>query len=145
VTSANHPEPQHAIVSEAKTAARALVASGAATIADAAFYNLMLTLLSGRYTWSAIAGAVAGAITNFTLSRTWVFAGSSKRIDRQALEYALGSFLTYVVLQGSLWLLIEKAEINARLAWIPAKVIAWCLVSYPFSRLIVFSKARGPR
>jgi putative flippase GtrA len=136
---------QATLAAEAKIAARALIASGAATLADAAAYNVMLTVLGGRYTWSAIAGAVGGAITNFLLSRTWVFPGSSKRIDRQALEYALGSFLTYLVLQGSLWLLIEKAEVNARLAWIPAKVVAWGLVSYPFSRLIVFAKVRGTR
>jgi putative flippase GtrA len=127
---------------EARVAARALVSSTAATAADGLMYFATLLLLRGSYTVAAILGAVLGAITNFLISRYWAFPPTLKRIDYQAFQYAIGSGLTYLALQASLMLLIEVLHVDERAAWFPAKVIAWVLVSYPFSRLVAFSRSR---
>lgn len=131
-----------ALAGEAMVAARALVASAIATAVDGVIYNAVLTVSDGRYAVAAALGAVLGAITNFLICRYWVFPPTIKRIDHQALQYLAGSVLTYLALQISLTALIEGLHVDPRLAWIPAKGVAWALVSYPFSRLVAFSRAR---
>jgi putative flippase GtrA len=128
---------------EVKLFARATVCSVAATIADGLVYEAVLFLghNAGRlYVVAAILGAVAGAVTNFLLSRYWAFKQTEKHIGLQAAQYALASFLTYLALQGSLALLVEVAHVDARLAWVPAKLFAWLAVSYPMARFYVFGR-----
>jgi putative flippase GtrA len=130
------------VAGEAKMAFRALVASGVATLVDGLIYNAVLVALAGNYTVAAILGAVIGAITNFLISRYWVYPPTGKRIDYQALQYVAGSVLTYLALQASLMLQIEVMHIDEHLAWFPAKAVAWGLVSYPFSRFVAFARSR---
>jgi putative flippase GtrA len=128
-------------VAEARMAARALVSSGIATLIDGIVYNTSLVAVNGRYTIAAILGALLGAVTNFLISRYWVFPPTMKRIDHQALQYMIGSLLTYFALQASLMLFIEGMHMDEHIAWFPAKVVAWVLVSYPFSRFVAFKDA----
>jgi putative flippase GtrA len=85
---------------------------------------------------------VLGAITNFTLNRWWAFLGQRTPLPAQALRYVVGSALTLLVLQGMLWLLVERGAIAADRAWLPAKIITWAAFSYPYQRLLVFAGAR---
>ncbi len=119
---------------------RATISSTVATIVDGVIYQLVLTVASGRFALAAAAAAVLGALTNFTLNRMWAFPPGSRTLTAQLALYVLGSVMTYGMLQLSLWILIERLAVNARIAWIPAKVVAWSLVSYPFQRIIVFAR-----
>lgn len=130
--------PGLSAVGEAKVAARALLASAVATLVDGAVYNGLLWVQRGRYMGPAVAGAAFGAATNFLICRYWVYPPTNKRIDRQALQYLIGSALTYLALQAVLMACIEGAHMDPHLAWIPAKVVAWGAVSYPFSRFVAF-------
>jgi hypothetical protein len=58
-------------------------------------------------------------------------------------QYALASALTYGGLQSALFVFIEVMRINERIAWLPAKVAAWLLVSYPLHRFFVFAKPKS--
>lgn len=132
---------RHVSVREARTFAKASISSGIATIADGGIYQAVLFLIPS-YTLAAFAGAVIGAATNFTLNRTWAFPRTSKALGHQALQYAMASGATYLGLQLSLFLLIEVAGVNTRVAWLPAKAAAWLLVSYPMQRFFVFAERR---
>jgi putative flippase GtrA len=129
---------------EATTLAKASVSSLAATVVDGIVYQAVLFGLPGRYGIAAFGGALLGAVTNFTLNRVWAFPPTAKSLRMQAAQYAVASGATYLGLQLCLMLLIEVMHINERVAWLPAKVVAWLLVSYPMHRFVVFGK-RGDR
>jgi putative flippase GtrA len=130
------------VAAEARMAFRALVSSAIATFADGVVYNAVLGVAPGRYAIAAVLGALLGAVTNFLISRYWVYPPTMKRIDHQAAQYMLGSLLTYLALQATLMLLIEGMQVEEHVAWVPAKVAAWVFVSYPFSRWVAFARSR---
>jgi putative flippase GtrA len=117
---------------------RASLSSAGATLVDGIVYQLVLTALVGRYGAAAFLGALLGGVTNFAINRLWTFPGTTKRLGTQMSEYAFASLSTYLALQSSLYLLVEFGHTDQRVAWIPAKIIAWLLVSYPLQRFLVF-------
>jgi putative flippase GtrA len=122
------------------TLARASAASVAATVLDGVVYQAVLLALRGRWGVAAFAGALVGAVASFSLSRWWAFPTSGRRLGEQALTYAGASFATWLALQLGLLLLIEGLGVHERVAWVPAKVVAWAAVSYPLHRFVVFAK-----
>ena len=128
---------------EALSALRAAISSFVATLTDGAFYEAVLfaTMTAGRpsYPSAAVLGAVAGGITNFTLNRRWAFRASGHPLWSQGLRYAAGSFMTLLVLEATLWVIVDRLGFDARAAWFPAKFFTWAAFSYPFQRLVVFT------
>lgn len=123
--------------------AKAAVSSGAATLADGVVYQLLLFVLPHHYAIVAAAGAIAGAVVNFLINRHYTFSSSAERVWPQALRYAVVSLTTFFALRLLLLGSIEGLGWSARVAWLPAKLAAFVLVSYPAQRLWVFSgKAR---
>lgn len=127
---------------EMSTLLKASVSSAVATLADGVAYQLLLLALAGSYGFAAFAGALLGGVTNFTINRRWVFASTHKPLRNQATEYAFACLLTYGALQSCLFVFVEVLEMDEHLAWLPAKGIAWLLVSYPVHRFLVFSGGR---
>jgi putative flippase GtrA len=130
---------------EAPILARAAFASLLATAVDGAAYHLALSTTRapvGHYAVAAALGALLGAIANFSLNRWWTFRGQVAPLAAQAIRYAVGSALTLLVLQGVLWLLVERAFVTTERAWLPAKLVTWAAFSYPLQRLLVFAGAR---
>jgi putative flippase GtrA len=119
-------------------AGRAAVCSLLATLNDGLVYRGLLSIASGRYGIAAFGGAVMGGLLNFALNRSWTFRGSWKRVDLQAGQYVIGAFLTYLGVQATLWVLIERFGAGEKVAWFPAKILAFALISYPFQRFVVF-------
>jgi putative flippase GtrA len=128
---------------EAMSALRAAISSFVATLTDGVFYEFVVfaTLRVGHasYAAAAIAGAIAGGVTNFTLNRHWAFRNSGHRLLPQGAKYAAGSFMTLLVLEATLWVLVDRLGFDARGAWFPAKFFTWVAFSYPFQRLVVFT------
>ena len=122
----------------AKFLVRAGVSSIVATIVDGLVYQGLLFVWVGRYGGAAAAAAIAGAVTNFALNRSWAFAGNTGTMIGQAVRYVFASTLTFLCLRGVLWLLIEKLHVDMRVAWVPAKLLGFLLVSYPIQRWWVF-------
>jgi len=126
---------------------RAAVSSMAATIADGIFYQVVLAIPmrageGGAYAAAALVGAIVGAVTNFLLNRHWVFRSRDKALLVQGSQYAVGSLLTLLLLEVLLWILIDRLAFDARLAWVPAKIVVWIVFSYPFQRVFVFAGAK---
>jgi putative flippase GtrA len=133
-----------ASASELWLATKAALSSGAATVTDGLVYQLLLFVSPAHYGFIAAAGAVAGAIVNFLINRHYTFAQSSERAWPQALRYALVSLATFLALRGLLEVGIEGLGFSPRVAWLPAKLLAFALVSYPAQRFWVFArKAAG--
>jgi len=122
---------------------KATLSSGAATIADGVVYQLLLFLLPAHYGFVAAVGAVVGAFVNFTINRHYTFAQGAERALPQAVRYAAVSLLTFFTLRLLLLGTIEGLGWSPRIAWLPAKLLAFALVSYPAQRLWVFSR-RAP-
>jgi putative flippase GtrA len=135
---AHDPAPAPAV----SVVLKAAFSSGAATVADGLVYQLVLFALPSHYGFVAAAGAVAGAIVNFSINRHYTFALASERVLPQALRYAVVSLATFFALRLFLAGSVEGLGWSPRIAWLPAKLLAWALVSYPAQRLWVFP-ARG--
>ena len=134
-------EPEHA--SELLVVLKATFSSGAATIADGIVYQLLLFVFPAHYGFIAALGAVSGAIVNFMINRHYTFAKAEQRALPQALRYAAVSLATFCVLRLLLAGTVEGLGWSARIAWLPAKLAAFALVSYPAQRFWVFS-GRAP-
>ncbi len=126
--------------SELLVVAKAALSSGAATLADGLVYQLLLFVLPLHYGFVAAAGAVAGAVVNFLINRHYTFTQSAERAWPQALRYAVVSLATFLALRLLLAGSIEGLGWSPRVAWLPAKLLAFALVSYPAQRLWVFSR-----
>lgn len=131
-------EPARA--SELWVVAKAALSSGAATLADGLVYQLLLFVVPSHYGFVAAAGAVAGAVVNFLINRHYTFTQSAERAWPQALRYALVSLATFLALRLLLAGSIDGLGWSPRIAWLPAKLLAFALVSYPAQRLWVFSR-----
>ena len=123
---------------------KAAISSGAATIADGVVYQLVLFALPAHYGLVAALGAVAGAAVNFSINRHFTFAQSAERAWPQALRYALVSLITFLSLRLLLAISVEGLGWSPRIAWLPAKLLAFVLVSYPAQRLWVFRRKASP-
>jgi putative flippase GtrA len=125
-------------ISATQSIFRASISSLVATAVDAAAYQALLFVWLGHYGLAAATAAVAGAITNFLLNRQWAFSATEQSALVQAARYVVVSTLTFVCLRLMLWLFIEVMAAGMRVAWLPAKILAFLLVSYPMQRWWVF-------
>ncbi len=119
---------------------KASLSSLVATLVDAIVYQVMLFVWDGHYGIAAAVAAVAGAVTNFSLNRQWTFAASEQGVFAQALRYTIASVATFLCLRGLLWLFIENLGVGTRVAWLPAKVLAFLAFSFPLQRWWVFKR-----
>ena len=125
-------------ISAAQSMFRASISSLVATAVDAVAYQALLFVWLGHYGFAAAAAAVAGAVTNFLLNRQWAFLATAQSALVQAARYVVVSALTFVCLRFLLWLFIEVMGQGARIAWLPAKILAFLVVSYPLQHFWVF-------
>lgn len=130
--------------SELAVIAKATLSSGAATLSDGLVYQLLLFVVPTHYGVVAALGAVAGAVVNFSINRRYTFAESAGRAAPQALRYAVVSLATFVSLRLLLLGSVEGLGWSPRVAWLPAKLLAFALVSYPAQRLWVFARKAAP-
>ena len=122
--------------------AKAGLSSLAATLADGLVYQLLLFVVPARYAAVAALGAVAGALVNFGINRYYTFEHRSESAGPQALRYALVSLTTFLALRFALQGLVEGLGWSARVAWLPAKLLAFAVISYPLQRIWVFRAER---
>jgi len=131
-------------VREVTVVAKAAFSSLAATLTDGVVYQLLLFVLPQHYGVVAACGAVAGAVVNFAINRHYTFQKGTERALPQALRYAVVSLTTFLALRLLLLGLVEGLGFSARLAWLPAKLAAFALISYPLQRIWVFRAERAP-
>jgi putative flippase GtrA len=114
------------------------LASGIATSVD---WGLMtILILSGVYYISAaVIGAVAGAITDFSVKKWWVFnAAKRESLEVQAVRYALVSGIGAALNAGLAYLLVDGLHIHQNIGVILASTVVGFAWNYPMHRLYVF-------
>lgn len=120
------------------------VASGIATAVD---WGLMTILIFAGvyYITAAVIGAVAGAITDFSVKKWWVFDASKREsTEVQVARYALVSAIGAALNAGLAYLLVDGLHIHQNVGVIMASTVVGFAWNYPMHRLYVFrAKKKG--
>jgi putative flippase GtrA len=129
--------------SEARKFIKGQVSAGVATAVD---WVLMSGLIAFgvHYLYAAAAGALAGALTDFSVKKWWVFQAGGSPLQGQAIRYALVSgasaglncLLAYGLVSG-----LGAPEVPGVIA---ASIIIGFAWNYPMHRLFVFRRRYSP-
>jgi putative flippase GtrA len=130
---------------EGATLFRAVLSSAGATAVDGIGYAVSFVIalrmgVESPYVVAAVLGAVAGAVTNFAVNRRWVFRSMGASLFAQGAHYAGVWLVTLLVLRTVLWFMVDRLGFDARVAWLPAKLVTWMAFSYPLQRIWVFKE-----
>ena len=110
------------------------------TVVDFSTMILFVQLLRVSPVWATGLGATAGAVTNFTLGRLWIFDARENRASGQAVRYALVSFASLLLNMGGEWLVHDVAHLEYVIA---RAIVALCVSvgwNYPMHKNFVFGK-----
>ncbi len=121
------------------------VSSGVATAID---WGLMTSLIFAGvfYVIAAAAGAVAGAITDFSVKKWWVFdAARRQSLQKQAAKYALVSATAAGLTAALSYALVDGLQIQKNIGVIVASTIVGFGWNYPMHRLYVFPSVKRRR
>ncbi|BDG10368.1 GtrA family protein [Anaeromyxobacter paludicola] len=131
---------------EAGRIARAQASSALATFVDWALMT-SLVALHVHYLVAACVGALAGAVTDFSVKKWWVFGAGHGLIHAQALRYAAVSAASagWNVLLA--WAIVDLAGVRPAGSPVPGVILASLIVgfvwNYPLHRHFVFSRSTG--
>jgi putative flippase GtrA len=119
------------------------LSSSLATIVD---WGLMSSLIAFglHYLYAAAAGALAGALTDFSVKKWWVFDAGAGAVQGQAVRYAvvsvasagLNCLLAYGLVSG-----LGSPEVPGVIG---ASVVIGFAWNYPMHRLFVFGRRVSP-
>ena len=115
------------------------VSSGIATALDWALMTALI--LSGvYYVVAAVAGAILGAITDFSVKKWWVFDEARRqRLEKQAAKYALVSASAAGLTAAFSYALVDGLHIHKNIGVIIASTVVGFGWNYPMHRLFVFA------
>ncbi len=125
-----------------KTFAFAQGAAVAGTAVDFLVTIFCTELLAIWYVISTAIGSVAGAITNFTMGRYWVFQSTENKLQTQALRYALVSLGSLILNTAGVYALTELMHRQLRDGvkhehdYIIAKVIVAVIVAVSYNFIL---------
>ncbi|BDG03821.1 GtrA family protein [Anaeromyxobacter oryzae] len=104
-----------------------------------------LVLLGVHYLAAAAAGAVTGAVTDFSLKRWWAFDRAHRAgIGREGLRYVAASTVSLALNLAVAYALVDGAGVPAVPGVIAASVVVGLAWNYPVHRLYVFRAAARP-
>lgn len=123
---------------------RTTAAAAAATAVDFAAYMMLVDLLGIR-PWAATAiGCAIGGVTNFSISRLWVFATSGPARG-QALRYVFVSGSSALLNSGGVAVLLFLPALQHTIAWAIVRGCVFVAWNYPLQRDFVFEDgSAGP-
>jgi putative flippase GtrA len=110
------------------------------TLVDFSTMILFVQVFGLRPVWATGIGAAAGAITNFTLGRFWIFEARESHAGGQAARYALISFTSLLLNMIGEWLVHDVAHLEYVIA---RAIVALCVSigwNYPMHKNFVFGK-----
>jgi len=117
---------------------RANLSSSVATLVDYVSVGLLL-LVGAHYLFAATAGALSGAVTDFSLKRHWAFDRTTKgAVHHEGFRYVLvsgASLLLNLLLSYSF---VDGLKVKALPGVILASIVVGFLWNYPLHRLFVF-------
>ena len=120
-------------------------ASIAATVVDFGTMIALVQALGLRPVTATMAGAVAGAVANFTLGRIWAYAAEGGRegaLPGQALRYALVTVASLLLNAGGEHVLVNLLHVQYVLARVGIATVVSNAWNYPMQRFFVFGRHR---
>jgi putative flippase GtrA len=111
------------------------------TIASGVDYLLVtgLVLAKAHYLWAASAGAIAGAITDFSLKRHWAFSRPAMgAVHHEGFRYFLVSVLSLGLNLALAYELVDGLRVPAVPGVIGASIVIGFVWNYPLHRWFVF-------
>jgi putative flippase GtrA len=112
----------------------------AATAVDYSGMVAAVEFLHVRPVPATAMGAFAGALTNFTLNRTFTYKAQTGAVQEQMWRYALVSAASLALNTAGVWLFHNRLGLQ----YLAARLIASVIVSngwnYPMQRFFVFSR-----
>lgn len=115
------------------------LSAGAATFIDWALLTTVIAL-GGHYAIAVAVGALAGACTDFSIKRGWVFGAQAQSIHGQLWRYALVSGASLAWNELLTFLAVAKLHAPAIPGAICASVIVGAAWNYPMHRAFVFRR-----
>jgi putative flippase GtrA len=101
-----------------------------------------LVLAGVHYLAAAAAGAVTGAVTDFSLKRHWAFdRGTKAAFHREAFRYVAVSGASLLLNLALAWALVDGLGAPAVGGVIAASIVIGFVWNYPLHRLYVFPHA----
>lgn len=123
---------------------KAQVSSGAATLVDWLLVTATIGSLGARsYPLAVALGALAGAGTDFSIKRRWVFDARADVWHAQAWRYALTSAVSLAWNELLSWVAVDRLHLPAIPGVIGASILVGAAWNYPMHRLFVFRRAAG--
>lgn len=117
----------------------------ASTIASGVEYVLVtgLVLAHAHYLYAASAGAVTGAVIDFSLKRHWAFDRAAKAaVHHEGLRYLVVSAGSLALNLALSYALVDGLHLPAVPGVIAASLVVGFAWNYPLHRLYVFRTAR---
>lgn len=111
---------------------KAQASSLIATMVDFLTTIIMVEVFKQHYVTAGIVGAVAGAITNFSVNRQWTFDSKKESVQTQTLRYALiwtGSLILNI---SGLYILTHFFNVE----YIVSKVLVSIVVGVSFNYIL---------
>lgn len=122
----------------AGTLARHQTGAVLATLVDFATMTAMVEMLGASPVSGTALGATLGAVTNFTLSRRWVFRARGERAEAQALRYALVSLTSLGLNTFGEYVLASRLGFEYLSARVVVSLAVSLLWNFPMHRQFVF-------
>jgi putative flippase GtrA len=116
----------------------------ASTIASGLEWVLVtgLVLVRVHYLYAVAAGALTGAVTDFSLKRHWAFDRAAKGdLQHEALRYLAVSGTSLVLNLAAAYLLVDGLGLPSVPGVIAASLVVGFVWNYPLHRLYVFRHA----
>jgi len=116
-------------------------ANFSSTVASGLEYVLVTALVLGRihYLAAATAGAVTGAVTDFSLKRHWAFDRAVKgAMHHEGLRYIVVSAASLVLNVACAYALVDGLHVPAVPGVIAASIVVGFVWNYPLHRCYVF-------
>ncbi len=99
----------------------------------------------GHYLLAAAAGAVTGAVVDFTLKRRWAFDRPRRAsVEREGLRYVIVSAASLALNLPVAYGLVDGLKVPPAPGVIAASIVVGLAWNYPLHRLYVFRRARPP-
>ena len=115
------------------------LSAGAATFVDWALLSTVIAL-GAHYAIAVAVGAVAGACTDFSIKRGWVFKARAGGLPGQMWRYLLVSGASLAWNELLTFVAVSKLHLPAIPGAIGASVIVGAVWNYPMHRAFVFRR-----
>lgn len=120
------------------TFVKAQAASLAATIVDFSVFIILTEWLNCWYLAASITGTISGGITNFLLSRVWVFDATQGKVPKQAFKYILVWAGNLLLVSGGVFVVTEYAQLTPLASKIIVSLIVGFTYNYMLQKKFVF-------